>query len=119
LCIRNSDDGSNGLDIGYRRSCMVPIVMGTVGTPPGVPEMPTMMPGAMPPIGISTGVVISRVITKMSIWSGLGAQGAKGQDKPHHQDNAQPSIQVHSLTLPPEKICRQDLLIRRRPAGKR
>jgi hypothetical protein len=31
-----------------------------------------MMPGAMPPIGFSMGVVIFRVMPKMSIWSGLG-----------------------------------------------
>ena len=44
-------------------------------------------------MGIPMGVVI------WSVWIGLGAQGAKGQDEAHHQDNAQPSFQVHSLTL--------------------
>jgi hypothetical protein len=44
-----------------------------------------MMPWAMPAIGIPMGVVI------WSIWIGLGAQGVKGQDKAHRQDNAQPS----------------------------
>ena len=45
---------------------------------------------AMPAIGISMGVVI---------WVGLDTQGVKGQDKAQRQDNAQPSIQVHSLIL--------------------
>ena len=96
------------MDIGYRRSCVVPIVTGMLWTLPVMPEMLTMMPRAMPPIGISTGVVISRVIIKMSIWSGLGAQGVKGQDKAHRQDNAQPYSQFHSLALPPEKILQTE-----------
>jgi hypothetical protein len=59
------------------------------------------MPGAIPPIDISIAVVT---------WSGLGAQGVKGQDKAHRQDNAQPSFQVHSLALQ-KRIYKWDLLI--------
>jgi len=68
---RDSNDGSNGCDIGNRRwSCVVRIV----------PEMlmvtvKGMMPCAMPTIGLSMGVAISWVFLKMWIWSGLGAQG--------------------------------------------
>jgi hypothetical protein len=75
-----------------------------------------MMPGALPPMGIPTLVAILRVMLK--IWSGLGTQGVKGQDKAHRQDNTQPSMQVHSLTLR-KNFCQQDLLIRKRGAGKR
>ena len=110
----NSNDGSNGCDIDNRRwSCVVHIVTGIVWTLIRAPEMLMvtvrgMMPWAMPPIGISMGLLIVRVMLKLWIWSGLGAQGVEGQDKAHHQDNAQPSIQVHSLTLPKKfanRIC--------------
>ena len=110
------------MDIGYPRSCVVHIVTGTVWTHKGAPEMlmvtaKGMMLWAMP-IGISIGVVIFRVMLKIWIWFGLGAQGVYGQDKAYHHDNAQPSVQVHSLTLR-KKFCKQDMLIRKRSAGKR
>ena len=70
LLVRNSNDGSNGCDIGDRWSCVVRIVTGMVWTHTGAPEMligavKAMMPWAIPPIGIPTGVVIFRVIPKM------------------------------------------------------
>jgi len=72
----NSHDGSNGLDIDNRRwSCAVRIVMGIVWTLPGAVTVKGIMPWAMPPIGFSMGVVIFRVMLKMWIWFGLGAQG--------------------------------------------
>jgi hypothetical protein len=80
LRVRNPDNGSNGCDIGDRRSCLVHIVTGMVRTHTGAPEIlivtvKGMRLGAMPPIGISVGVVIFRVILEMRIGFGLGAQG--------------------------------------------
>ena len=80
----NSNDGSNGRDIGNRRwSCVNLIHIGTgiVWTHTGAPEIllvtvKVMRPWTMPPIGISMGVVIIRVRFKRWIWFGLGAQGA-------------------------------------------
>lgn len=78
----NSKDGSNGRHIGNRRwSCVVHIGTAIVWTPPVVPAIllvtvKVMRPGALPPIGISMGVVIIRVTLKRWIWVGLGAQGA-------------------------------------------
>ena len=80
LLVRNSNDGSNGCDIGDRWSCVVPILMGMVWTHTGAPEMlivavKAMMLGAMPSIGLSMGVVIFRVMLEMRIGVGLGAEG--------------------------------------------
>lgn len=68
LQVRNSNDGSNGCNISDRWSCVVRIVTGIVRTHTGVPEMLRvtvigMMLFPMPPIGISTRVVI--------FWVGL------------------------------------------------
>ena len=107
LRVRNSDDGSNGCDIGNRRwsSMNSTYIVGIVWTPTGAPEIlmmtvKAMRPWAIPAIGIPTGVVIG---------SGLGAHGIESQDKAHRQDNAQPSGQVHSLSLR-KKFCNQDSL---------
>lgn len=67
-----------------------------------------MMLFATPSISFSMGVVI---------WVGLAALGVKGQDKARHKDKAQPSLQVHSLTLR-KNFGKQDLLIRKQSAGK-
>ena len=82
LRVRNSNDGSNGCDIGDRRwSCVVHIVTGIVWTHTGAPEMlligtvKAMMLWAMPPIGLSLGVVKFRVMLEMWIGVGLGAEG--------------------------------------------
>ena len=80
LRVRNSNDGSNGCGIGDRWSCVVRIVTGMLWTYTGAPEMllvtvKGMMPLAMPPIGISTRVMVFRVRPKRWIWFGLGAQG--------------------------------------------
>ena len=74
---------------------VVPIVTGMVRASAAAPELlivtvKVMMPFAIPAMGFSMGVVV---------WFGLAAQGIKGQDKAHRQDNGQPSAQVHSLTL--------------------
>jgi hypothetical protein len=74
----NSNDGSNGCDIGdLRWSCVVAILTGMMWSVTGAPEtllavLKAMGPWAIPPIGISMGVVIFRVSW---IWVGLGAQG--------------------------------------------
>ena len=79
LRVRNSNDGSNGCDIGDRRwSCVVHIVTGIVWTHTGAPEIlmvavKVMRPWAMPAIGISMGAVIIRALKR---WVGLGGQGA-------------------------------------------
>ena len=81
LRVRNANDGSNGCDIGDRWSCVLPILMGMVWTHTGMPEMlpigtvKAMMLGAMPPIGLSMGVVKFRMILEMRIGVGLGAEG--------------------------------------------
>ena len=81
LLIRNSNHGSNGCDIGDRWSCVIPLVMGMAWTHTGVPEMllivtvKAMMLRAMPPIGLSMGVVKFRMILEMRIGVGLGAEG--------------------------------------------
>jgi hypothetical protein len=80
----DSNDGSDGPDIGNQGwSCVNLMTIGTgiVWTHTGAPEIllaagKGMSPWAMPPIGISTGVVIIRVRFKRWIWFGLGAQGA-------------------------------------------
>ena len=80
----NSNDGSNGPDIGNRRwSCvnLMHIGTGIVWPHTGAPEMlivtvKGMRPWAMPPIGISMGMVIIRLRLKRGIWSGLDAQRA-------------------------------------------
>ena len=68
-----------------------------VRTPREMPEMliaavKLMMIFAIPPIGIPMGVVIG---------SGLAAQGVKGQDKAHHQDNVNHLFRF--IRLPSEK----------------
>ena len=81
LRVRNSNDGSHRCDIGDRWSCVVPILMGMLWTHTGVPEMlligtvTAMMLGAMPPTGLSVGMVKFRVILEMRIRVGLGADG--------------------------------------------
>ena len=81
LRVWNSNDGSHRCDIGDRWSCVVPILMGMLWTHTGVPEMlligtvKAMMFGAMPPTGLSLGVVKFRMILKMWIGVGLGAEG--------------------------------------------
>jgi hypothetical protein len=80
----NSNDGSNGPDIGNRRwSCvdLMHIGTGIVWTHTRAPEIllvtvKGLRPWTMPSIGISMGVVIIRVRLKRWIWFGLGAQGA-------------------------------------------
>ena len=79
----NSNNGSNGRDIGNRRWPWVELTRigtGIVWTHTRAPEIllvtvKVMGPVTMPPIGISTGVVIIRVRLKRWIWVGLGAQG--------------------------------------------
>ena len=76
----NPNDGSNGRDIGNRWwSCVNLIHIGTgmARAPVIIPvTVKGMMPGAIPAIGVSMGVVIIRVRLKRLIWFGLGAQGA-------------------------------------------
>jgi hypothetical protein len=52
-----------------------------------------MMPGAVIAIGRPVVAVMG------PIWVCLGKQGIQGQDQAHHQDNTQPSSQVHELSL--------------------
>jgi hypothetical protein len=103
LRVRNCNDGSRGCEIGNPRWSSVNsiYIKGIVWPLTGAPEILLVMVKAMrliPAIGIPMRVVI------WSVWIGLGAQGAKGQDKAHHQDNVQPSFQVHSLTLHKKKF---------------
>jgi hypothetical protein len=92
--VRNSHYRSNGSDIGDRRRSLVnslriaAIVWSPAGPPMSIVAVKMMGPGAIPAIGVPMGVVIS-------IWICLGAQRVQGQDKAHHQDNTQPSSQVH------------------------
>jgi hypothetical protein len=80
----NSNDGSNGCDIGNRWwTCvnLMPIGTRIVWSHAGAPEilLVTVKPMrllAVPPIGIAAGVVIIRVRLKRWIGVGLGAQGA-------------------------------------------
>jgi len=73
----NSNDGSNGTDIGNRWwSCVNSMHMRAAIIAPKilVVTVKVMMPWTMPPIGISMGMVIIRV--RLKGWLGLGAQGA-------------------------------------------
>ena len=106
---RNANNGSNGRDIGHPRGCvyLLHIGAGLVRPPPGAPELGRVMvkpmrPAAMPPIGIPMGAVIILVRPRRWIWVRLGAQGAQDEDETQHQDNTQPSVQVHSPTLQKE-----------------
>ncbi len=79
--IRNSNDGSNGCDIGNRRwsSATSVCIAGMMWPPPVAPEVPkvtvkAMMPWAFPAIGISMGVVI--IHPRLKSWVGLGGQRA-------------------------------------------
>jgi hypothetical protein len=78
----NCNDWSNGRDIGHRRRWGYQnfLYIGTgmfwplTGAPVIIPV--TLMPGAIPPMGIAMGVVIIGLRLKRWIWFGLGAQGA-------------------------------------------
>jgi hypothetical protein len=76
LRVRDSHYGSNGSDIGNRRrSCVnslhiAGIVWSPIGAPMPIVAVKVMRSGAIPAIGMPTGVVIRPV------WICLGAQGA-------------------------------------------
>jgi hypothetical protein len=75
--VRNAHYRSHGSDIGYRRRCLVNSlhIVTIVWSPAGAPKMlivavKVTRPGAIPAIGMPTGMVIGPV------WLCLGPQGA-------------------------------------------